>query len=93
MLRVVGAVLRYLFPIDRPLVQMNPAIQFAGGTSSHRHWFRKKEVMWFNGFPGWPKLPLVQRRRASPSSSAPVASSQPEEDEGEELDEDPEPLF
>lgn len=93
MLRVVDAVLRFLFPVSRPLVQMSPAIQFSGGPPQHRYWFRKKQVLWFNGFPGWPKLPLVQRLRASPSASNPVAPSAPEvsEDE-EECQEDPEPL-
>lgn len=93
MLRVVSVVLRFLFPMAQPYMQMRPAFRFAGQPSDHRHWFRKKGVLWFNGFPGWPKLPLVQRRRASPSSLNPVAPSQPEEEEGEELEEDPEPLF
>jgi hypothetical protein len=92
MLRVVDAVLRFLIPATMPLVQLTPSSQLSGQTPQHRSWFRKEPVIWFNGFPGWPKLPLVQRLRASPSASAPVASSQPEEGEEEETTEDPEPL-
>lgn len=51
---------------------------------------RDQRVMWFPGYPGVPKLPLVQRRRASPSSLNPVASFTPEDEEQEEeSEEDP----
>lgn len=93
MLRTIGVALAFLFPVEPAAIQMSPAYQFAGEPVDRPRWFRKKSVLWFNGFPGWPKLPLVQRLRASPFALNPVVSSQPEEEEGEELDDDPEPLL
>lgn len=93
MLKTIGVALAFLFPVEPAVIQMSPAYQFAGVPTDRPRWFRKKSVLWFNGFPGWPKLPLVQRLRASPSSSNPVASSQPEEEDGEDQEDDPEPLL
>lgn len=93
MLKVVGVILSALSATLVPFPQPVFAGHSSGQVPTHRQWFRKKEVMWFNGFPGWPKLPLVQRLRASPSASAPVVSSQPDEEESEEPEEDPEPLY
>ncbi len=92
MLKVVGAVLSALTITLVPFPQPVFATVSSGQTPTHRQWFRKKGALWFNGFPGWPKLPLVQRLRASPFALDPVASSQPEEEESEEPEEDPEPL-
>lgn len=93
MIQAVRVFLSFLFPVTAPVVQMSPAIQFAGRAPDRQHWFRKKGVLWFNGSPGWPKLPLVQRLRASPFALNPVVSSQPEEEEEEELSDDPESLL
>lgn len=93
MLGRVSVFLIDLSLVDLAWLPMKPAMQFAGRTPDRQHWFRKKGVLWFNGFPGWPKLPLVQRLRASPSALNPVVSSQPEEEDEAELSDDPEPLL
>lgn len=97
MLRTVFAKLASLVIPELPLFRLTPQFQFAGSPVERERWFRKKGVLWFNGYPGVPKLPLVQRRRLSASSLNPVASFTPEcEDEGREEEEvsaeDPEPL-
>lgn len=86
MLRIIGVVLRSLVPVEVPYI---PTFQFAGYPVDRSHWFRKKGVLWFNGFPGVPKLPLVQRRPrpAASGSSNPVAPFTPEDQEDLELEE------
>jgi hypothetical protein len=91
MLHIVDKVLNFLFPVMTMHHADMRKMQFAGRAPTHRQWHRTKQVQWFNGFPGWPKLPLVQHLRASPSGLDPVVPSQPEE-EDEEAGEDPEPL-
>jgi hypothetical protein len=92
MLTVVDKVLSFLFPVMTMRHAYLRDAQFAGGAPTYRQWHRTKQVQWFNGFPGWPKLPLVQHLRASPFGLDPVASSQPDGEEKEEAGEDPEPL-
>jgi hypothetical protein len=94
MLKDVGVFVTALTLSLIPFSRLVPATVNSGQTqATHRHWFRKKNVLWFNGYPGWPKLPLVQRLRASPSDLDPVVPSQPEEEEeGEDSDEDRKPL-
>lgn len=86
MFKAIGAVLRYLVLVEMPAIQVP---QFAGYPVDRSHWFRKKGVLWFNGFPGVPKLPLVQRRPrpAASGSLNPVAPFTPEDQEDMELEE------
>jgi len=100
MLRFVDKVIEFLFPVMAMHHDYLRGAQIAGNTQSTvisstqgwSGWKPKKPVIWFNGFPGSPKLPLVQRPRPAASSSNPVASVEPKEEEGEEEVEDPEPV-
>lgn len=92
MLHIVDKVFAIIFPVMTMRHADLREMQFAGTAQTHRQWFRKKPVQWFNGFPGWPKLPLVQHLRAAPFGLDPVASSQPEGEDEKEAGEDPEPL-
>lgn len=89
MLHIVDKVLGILFPVMTMRHAYLRNEQFAGPAPTHRQWHRKKQVLWFNGFPGWSKLPLVQNLRATPFGSNPVASSQPNGEEKDETEEDP----
>lgn len=91
MLNIVDKVMSILFPVMTMHHHDLRKMQVAGKTApTHRQWHRNKQVLWFNGYPGLPKLPLVQRRRATPSSLNPVVSPTPKA--GEEEVENPEPL-
>lgn len=88
MLNIVDKVFGILFPVMLLQHAGTGKKQNAGPIPTHRQSHRTKNVIWFHGFPGWPKLPLVQRLRASPSDLNPVVSAQPEE----KAEEDQEPL-
>ena len=88
MFRLLGTIIQHLFPVHQPILAVAVVRQSSGMDVFRERWFRKPGVLWFNGYPGVPKLPLVQRRRAAPSSLNPVAPFTPEDDEIVEEDED-----
>lgn len=95
MIRVAEAFFRVLFPVVLVPIPLAARSQFAGERISTQRerwkgWHKKDEVLWFNGYPGSLKLPLVQRLRASPFVLNPEAPFEPEK--GVEEGEDPEPL-
>jgi hypothetical protein len=92
MLRFVRVILDFVFPVIPPEPFIAVRRQTSGQTQREQKWTPSIEVIWFNGFPGLPKLPLVQRRKPAASSLNPVASDAPEIEEGVEEGEDPEPL-
>ena len=89
MFRLLGTILHSLFPVEQPALAVIPVRQLSGTEVYRDRWFRKPGVIWFNGYPGVPKLPLVQRRRAAPSSLNPVAPITPESETEDEDEDDP----
>lgn len=74
---------------------MPPLVPVFSGWQGRESWSKGD---WFNNHTGFPKRPSVHRRRSAPphfssNPAAPYAPEVDEEEDGEELSEDPEPLL